>query len=129
MLAYGQRMNRKKILIDELAEYWCDRIEHLLRRCVETRSLLPEEQSIDVPFHTFMADDMGMVARIYEKAGIALTDQARAQMQQFIDSHPRGKHGKLVYDLKGDFGLDSEQLRQRFGFYFDALSALSEQPA
>ncbi len=44
MLAYGQRMNRQRILIDELAEYWSDRIEHLLRRCVETRHLLPESQ-------------------------------------------------------------------------------------
>ena len=46
MLAYGQRMNRKKVLINELADYWSDRVEHLLRRCVETRQLLPPEQSI-----------------------------------------------------------------------------------
>ena len=126
MLAYGQRMNRKRILIKELAAYWSDRIEHLLRRCVETRHLLPEAQSIDVPFHEFMADDMGKVELIYAKAGLALTDKARAEMKHFIDEHPRGKHGNIIYKLKEDFGVDPDQLRQRFKFYFDAFPAKPE---
>ncbi len=127
MLAYGQRMNRRNILIDELAEYWCDRIEHLLRRCSETRHLLPASNSIDVPFHTFMADDMGTVSTIYQKAGLELTGKARGEMQDFIDSHPRGKHGKLIYNLQGDFGIDPEALRERFQFYFDAFPAKAER--
>jgi hypothetical protein len=126
MLAYGQRMNRKRILIGELAEYWSDRIAHLLRRCAETRQLLPESKSIDVPFHEFMSDDMGIVEKIYTKAGLDLTDHARAEMQQFINDHPRGKHGKVVYALKQDFGVDPDELRQRFQFYFDAFPARPE---
>ena len=126
MLAYGQRMNRRRVLIDELAKYWCDRIEHLLRRCVETRQLLPEAQSIDVPFHQFMADDMGMVERIYDKAGLPMDDHAHSEMQDFIASHPRGKHGRVVYDLEGDFGINPAALRARFQFYFDAFPVTAE---
>jgi hypothetical protein len=126
MLAYGQRMNRNRVLMEELVEYWTARIEHLLRRCVETRHLLPAAQSIDVPFHAFMADDMGVVEQIYARAGMPLTAQARAEMQQFIDNHPRGKHGKIVYDLAGDFGVDIATLRERFRFYYDAFPAKPE---
>ncbi len=121
MLAYGQRLNRHRVDIEGLASYWPDRIEHLLRRCVETRQLLPEEKSLDAPFHEFMADDMAMVEKIYAKAGLELTAQARAEMQQFIDVHPRGKHGQMQYNLKEDFGIDPAALRERFRFYFDAF--------
>ncbi|WP_372782605.1 sulfotransferase [Litorivivens sp.] len=119
MLAYGQRMGRKKVLIQELADYWSERVAHLLQRCVEDRHLLAENKSIDSLFHEFMADDMGMVEKIYEKAGLELTDKARAQMRSYIDAHPRGKHGSVIYNLREDFGIDPSGLRQRFQFYFE----------
>lgn len=118
MLAYGQRMSRTGIDLPELADYWIARIDHLLRACVRDRDCLPESQSIDVPFHVFMADDIGMVEKIYSKAGLALTDAARAELQAFMAANPRGKHGQVVYDLKGDFGIDPEVLREQFDFYF-----------
>lgn len=126
MLAYGQRMNRHRVEINALRNYWPGRIEHLLRRCVETRHQLPESRRIDVPFHEFMMDDMGMVEKIYAKAGLELTAQARAGMRQFIDVHPRGKQGQVQYNLKGDFGIDSAELRERFRFYFDAFPVKPE---
>ena len=65
-----------------------------------------------------------MVKKIYAKATLELTEQAHAEMQQFIDTHPRGKHGNMVYNLKEDFGIDPAALRQRFRFYFDAFPQL-----
>ncbi len=118
MLAYGQRNGRKKIQAEALVAYWSDRVEHLLRACVRDRDSIPEEQSIDVPFHEFMADDLGMVERIYAKAGDEMTPAVRADLQRFVDDHPRGKYGRVVYDLKGDFGVDPDALRERFAFYF-----------
>ncbi len=41
-------------------------------------------------------------------------------MRDYMDSHPRGKDGRVVYDLAGDFNLDSAELRERFRFYTDA---------
>ncbi len=126
MLAYGQRLNRHRVDIAGLAEYWPDRIEHLLRRCVDTRKLLPESCSLDSSFDQFMADDMAMVENIYAKASLELTAKARAEMQQFIDEHPRGKHGQMQYNLKEDFGIDPAVLRERFRFYFDAFPVKAE---
>jgi hypothetical protein len=127
MTAYGQRMNQKKPLIRELAQYWPERIKHMLRRCAETFHLLPKAQTIHVPFHEFMADDLGMIEKVYARAGLDLTDRAQQEMRDFIDSHPRDKGGRVVYDLKGDFGLDPDGLRKQFQFYFDAFPARPEQ--
>ena len=71
-----------------------------------------------------MADDMGMVARIHELAGNPLPDEARADLQRFLADHPRGKEGRVVYDMKRDFGIEPAQLRRRFAFYFDAFPQL-----
>ncbi len=117
MLAYGQRINRRRVDLQGLIEYWSDRIAHLLDACTADRDCLPESQSIDVLFHEFMADDLEMVARIYDKAGLPTTERARAELQAFVDAHPRGKHGQVVYDLRGDFGIDPAELRQRFRSY------------
>lgn len=128
MLAYGQRNGRKKVEPQRLIEYWSDRVEHLLRACVRDRAVVPAEQSIDVLFHEFMADDLKMVERIYEKAGDRMGEVTRGELQAFLDEHPRGKYGRVVYDLRGDFGVDPEALRERFGFYFDAF-AVEREPA
>jgi hypothetical protein len=119
MLAYGDRMRRTRVDLDELAAYWIDRVERLLRACVRDRDALPERQVIDVPFFEFMADDVAMVARIYEKAGLPMAGEARAELDRFMAANPRGKHGQVVYDLKADFGLDPSAVRKRFDFYFE----------
>ena len=118
MLAYGDRVRRMRVDPGAVAAYWIDRIERLLRACVRDRNRVPASQSIDVPFHVFMADDVGMVERIYRLAGLDMTPAARASLEGFMGEHPRGKHGRIVYDLHGDFGVDPEQLRRRFDFYF-----------
>ena len=118
MLAYGQRMSRTSIDVRGIVDYWSDRVVHLLQACSRDRGTLPDSQSIDVLFHEFMADDIAMVGRIYAKAGLPMTDAATAQLQQFIEDHPRGKHGRVVYDLEQDFGVAPEDLRRRFDFYF-----------
>ena len=101
-----------------VAAYWADRVEHLLRACVRDRELLPPEQSIDLLFHEFMSDDVATVEKIYEKAELPMTAAARASLDAYMAENPRGKHGRILYDLEGDFGVDPEALRERFDFYY-----------
>jgi len=87
---------------------------------------LPAARSIDVLFHEFMADDLAMVEKIYAVAGLPMTDTARAQLAQFLAEHPRGKEGRVIYDLAKDFGVTPATLRQRFGFYFQRFAVRVE---
>lgn len=124
--AYGQRIQRKRIILDELLEYWTDRVETLLRACVRDRPSLDPERSIDVLFDVFMADDIGMVEKIYARAGIELTDACRSELAAFMQTHARGQHGRIRYDLRGNFGVEPEDIRKRFQFYFDAFPVKPE---
>ncbi len=127
MLAYGDRMRRDAVEPEQLAAYWIDRVDRLLRACVRDRDRLPADRSIDVLFHEFMADDVAMVERIYQRNGRELTPAARAQLDAFMAANARGKHGRLVYDLRGDFGLEPADVRARFDYYFDRFPVVAEE--
>jgi len=126
MLAYGQRMSRKTVMTTALLDYWSDRVEHLLRACVRDRAAYPPAQSIDVPFRQLIRDDVGMVERIYHKAGLAMTDTARTALAAFATEH-QSDYGRVRYDLKGQFGISPDELRERFDFYFDAFPFLRKE--
>jgi hypothetical protein len=119
MLAYGARMNYRSPRPEWYLEYWTDRIRVLLEASVRDRGLVPAGRSIDVLFHEFMADDLATVERIYEVAGLPMTDAARGQIAAYLREHPRGKEGQVVYDLRRDFGADPAAVREPFGFYLE----------
>jgi hypothetical protein len=77
-------------------------------------------------FHDFMADDVGTVERIYERNDRVMTSDAREQLDTFMADHPRGRYGRIAYDLRGDFGLDPDTVRARFGYYFDRFPVAVE---
>jgi hypothetical protein len=122
MLAYGDRMRRTAIEPEALAAYWIDRVDHLLRACVRDRDLLPSDRTVDVVFDEFMADDVGMVERIYERTDLPMTPATRKQLDRYMAENPRGKHGRIAYDLAGDFGVTAAAVRSRFDYYFDRFA-------
>lgn len=126
LLAYGQRINRQQVQPQELLHYWSDRIEHLLRACVQDRKNIPDNISLDIPFHEFMADDPVMIRRIYQKANLEMTPVAEQQLSAFIRANPRGKHSQVQYNLQHDFGISPQALRERFRFYFDTFPVQTE---
>jgi hypothetical protein len=67
-----------------------------------------------------------MVERIYEVAGLDMTAEARASLDQYMADNPRGKHGRIRYDLASDFGVNPEALRKRFDFYYERFPVQME---
>jgi len=126
MYAYASRVRCTRVDLGAIAAYWIDRIERLLRACVRDRDLIPASQSIDVLFHEFMADDVGTVERIYARADLEMTPETRRALDAFVAENPRGKYGRVIYDLKTDFGIDPATLRQRFAFYFERFPVKAE---
>ena len=118
MISYTARLSHARVDPVVIGRYWAERLETMLRACVRDRDVLPENQTIDVRFNEFMADDVAMVERIYALADQPFTPEVRAAMDAFMEKHPRGVHGGLRYDL-GQFGLDHDRLRETFRFYTD----------
>ena len=127
MLAYGDRLRRVDVDADGLAVYWVDRIERLLRAAVRDAHLIPAAQRIDVEFGAFTADDLATAERILRVAGVEVTDTARAEIRAYLAGNPRGKDGRVVHDLRADFGLHPADLYDRFEFYFDAFPRIRRE--
>lgn len=125
MVAYTARLTRDRVDVEAMGDYWSDRLERMLRRCAEERDVLPADRTIDVRFDEFMADDLAMVARVYDLAGQPLDDRARSAMDSFMAAHPRGRHGAVAYDL-ADFGLNAEERRRALAFYSDRFEVSAE---
>jgi len=119
MLCYGARTAYRSTRPEWYRDYWTDRIRRLLDASVRDRRLLPADRTVDVLFHEYMADEMGTLERVYGCAGIELTDRARAEIEAYRAAHPRGKEGRVVYDLRRDFGVGPEEVRAPFGFYLE----------
>jgi hypothetical protein len=62
-----------------------------------------------------------MATRILGVAGMVATDQARSELTTYLAGNPRGREGRVVYDLRGDFGLEPADLHDRFAFYYEAF--------
>ncbi|MGI9592371.1 MAG: sulfotransferase family protein [Myxococcota bacterium] len=123
---YGARMSYKTTQPEWYLDYWTRRIGELLSASIRDRHLLPPERTIDVLFHEFMADDFAMVERIYEVAGLPMTEAARREIQAHAAGHRRGKHGKVVYDLREDFGAEPSGVRDAFGEYLERFPIETE---
>jgi hypothetical protein len=126
MLAYTSRLTRDRVDVEGIGQYWADRLELMLRCCADERDALPADRTIDVHFDEFMADDMAMVARVYDLAGQPFDEPARAAMHAFMAEHPRGKFGTIDYDLT-EFGLDTEERHRALAFYTERFGVTPER--
>lgn len=126
MLGYADRTRRNPVDPEGLLQNWTGRIERLLKACIEQRSSWGPEQSLDVLFHEYMADQECVLRQTYALAGLELTSEAEAALQSYLTENPRNKHGKVIYDLEGTFGGDIAKLHERFAFYYDAYAVQKE---
>ncbi|MGZ6957202.1 MAG: sulfotransferase family protein [Acidimicrobiia bacterium] len=128
MACYGARTTYRTTRPEWYRDYWTDRIGRLLDASLRDRHLVDPKRAVDVYFDRYMADETGTLARVYERAGIELTETARAEIDAYRRDHPRGKDGRVVYDLRGDFSTTPDEVRSRFGAYLDRFDVRIEVP-
>lgn len=126
MLTYTARMSRNPATLRDVGLYWIDRMARMFRAMADQRDLVPAQQSIDVKFHEFMADDIATVKTIYELADQPWSKQTEQGMVDYMASHPRGVHGRVSYHIGEDFGVDVQQLARDLQFYVDRFDIVSE---
>ncbi|ORA84610.1 sulfotransferase family protein, partial [Mycobacterium intermedium] len=115
MMAYSDRLRRNSIDPDWLLDYWTDRVHRLLSACVRDRELVPAERSIDISFHHLNANEMPLLEELYRRGQVELTPKVRRRFERYLESNPRGKHGRIRYELQRHFGVTADELRGRFG--------------
>ncbi|WP_375194237.1 sulfotransferase [Sphingobium sp.] len=126
MLGYSDRIRRDPTDPPGLARHWIDRIDRLLHACIDQRHVWGPDQSIDILFHDYMADQEGMMRKVYDLAGLPLTQEAEAALLGYLSDNPRHAQGRVLYDLEGVFGVDVPALRERFAYYYDRFPVRQE---
>ncbi len=112
-----QRAFTDHLDLAEIGEEVTGRWQRGLERAMETRRHVHrDERFFDVRYHDLARDPMAAVRGIYDRFGMALSDDAEARMRRFLAAHPKDRHGSHRYSL-GMFGLDARDLRQRFKSY------------
>lgn len=106
--------------------YWVDRIERMLRAYIHDMDVVPAGRRMDLLFQDVMADDVGTAQRVLAAAGLSATNESVQDMHEYMEHHPRGRDGRVVYDLAGNFKLDLNALRNRFRFYTDRFPVRHE---
>ncbi len=67
---------------------------------------------LDIHYERLVQAPIATVRSIYEFFGLTLTAAAEQQMQRWLDSNPKGRHGKHRYSLE-QFGLDRATVEAR----------------
>ncbi len=95
---------------------WLAKTERMLHKTEAVRAGLPREQQLDVLYENIGRDWLGQMQRIYHFLGRELSEQAVAGMQVWLEANAQHKHGAHKY-LLSDFGLATEEVEQRLGWY------------
>ncbi len=95
-----------------------------LERSMVARAHVPFDV-FDVQFADFIRDEVGMVRRIYERFGLALSTEAETRMRRFLAENPKDKHGAHRYTLAAA-GLDPAVERWRYAAYQERFGVPSE---
>ncbi len=106
--------------------YWVDRIERMLRAYIQDMHVVPAGRRMDLLFQDVMTDDVSTAQRVLAAAGLPPTSESAQDMHEYMEHHPRGRDGRVVYDLAGNFKLDLNALRDRFSFYTDRFPVRHE---
>ena len=126
LTAYSARMRMEPVDLEDIAAHARSIQDSLLQGLVRDVAVLPEERTRHVQFQDFMANDLAILAEIHELAGIGLDPASRAAIEHYIATHPRGRAGKVRYDLEGQFGIRREDLYRQFSYYMNAFPVQRE---
>jgi hypothetical protein len=112
----------------EVAADWTPRLAKVLDRSVAVRDSgrFAPERFYDMHFADLLKDPMGVVERIYDRFGFALSGAAADAMRAFLAENPQGKHGAHVYSAEA-YGLDPARERERFRRYADRFGIEPER--
>jgi len=108
----------------EIGRDWMDMLDIYTRTFEADRARLEPlfpGQFIDVLHDDFVADPWPVVESIYRLRGTPLGEQGRGAMQQWLDEHPQGKHGKHEYRLD-DYGITRAEVESMFGDYIQRMA-------
>lgn len=114
MRAYISRLSHAKVDVASIMKDVATRTKSMLQARARDRQFLSGSRVVDVRFSELMSDELDVVEKIYDSAGMDLPDAERERIRLFIASHGRHRHGKVVYD-PADFHVSEDVIQSLLG--------------
>lgn len=115
MVAHGYGVFSDEVDTHEVAGHWHRNNADMVKAAMRVRACSPAS-FLDVSYYDLLQDPMAPVRRIYEFAGLALTPQALAAMDDSRKRNVQNRHGVHRYRLE-DFGLSKAQIHRDYAAY------------
>ncbi|MGD8316529.1 MAG: sulfotransferase [Myxococcales bacterium] len=116
MLTHLQMIFSDEVDPHRVASHWLHRIENMATRTMATRDRVQDRGFVDVSYYDLIQDPMPQIARIYQAAGVELTEQAKAAMAASRKVNKQHKYGRHKYSL-ADFGMTKDDIESRLARY------------
>ncbi len=120
MIAHGRGVMSDHVDPHEVGREWLAATARMVDAAARTRARVGTDQFIDVHYDDLLADPVGTVTKITERAGLPTTPASTAAVQSTRDATGQHRYGKHVYDL-ADFGLVEDDVREAFADYRAAV--------
>jgi len=78
----------------------------------------------DLQYADLMRDPIGEIRKVYQHFDEPFTAEAEAAMAAYMESNPKGKHGRHTYSLE-DYGLTDKAVREHFGEYCERFKIVT----
>ena len=89
-----------------------------IRRFMRARDEFGDELFVDVGQPELSVDPVGVARRVYDHAGLELTDEVAAAMADWSEQNRAGSRGEHRYTLE-EYGLTEAMIRAEFAEYLD----------
>ena len=100
---------------EELDRWWV-----AIQRAMDFRERMGDDRFADVAFAELQHDPLAALEKGLARIGLPFDDRSRASVTEWAGSHEPGSHGTHSYELS-DFGLEPDQIRERFAPYYAAF--------
>ena len=87
-------------------------------KAMRAREGIGDDRFLDVSYHDVMNDHLRTVERIYDWAGLSVSDLHADRIRQWIKNHPPTKHGAHRHSPE-EFGMHADGINAQFAAYRD----------
>jgi len=102
---------------DWLGPQWLSKTERMLHKTLRVRDeIVAPENQYDIQYADITADWQGALQGVYDFLNLPFTNEARRNMQGWLDRNKQHQHGAHKYSL-AEFGLDAQEVDRRLMFY------------
>ncbi|MCW6534821.1 MULTISPECIES: sulfotransferase family protein [Sphingomonas] len=101
---------------ESVARFWVPRLAELLDGFMRVRRETGGRNFVDVRYADLLSDPIGQGARVLEAAGVDVTPEVRAGMEQWVEHNKREDRAPHKYSLE-DFGLNKAEVERPFADY------------